>query len=279
MHICSYFISTHDGNISVWDSNAKGPVVLLFHPNRELFKGLFEKEIADSFRLIALDFLPYAKNREKCASIASSILKQLEISQAVVLGMNAKGRVALEMSHDLLEAQESSLLKFVFSSSSNRALKCSKQFRILKRKWEELQNQSDQLKEEVSSFLIKPPQPLQVPNPFKSFSNKKKIQGIYRELVGLLSQQKTDLASKLDPDMILLQDIEQSYKITVHYTNDRLTSSSVEKEIHLQLTKEDKNNLRQNEFVLKERITPFAVITLLFSKKFQFCLMTIFLEN
>ncbi len=104
-------IRTPAGRIAVWDTQGDGPPVLLVHGNsacKEMFRGQFDGELADRFRLIAFD-LPGHGGSDDAASpadaytiggfaeTAGGLLTALGVRRAVVFGWSLGGHVALEM--------------------------------------------------------------------------------------------------------------------------------------------------------------------------------------
>ncbi|HSX13231.1 MAG TPA: alpha/beta hydrolase [Chlamydiales bacterium] len=107
----TYQVSTSQGNISIWDSQAAGKPVLLIHGNNgcmEVFSHQFESDLAQKYRFIALD-LPGHGNSDKAhtpqdtyniegyADVVMEVIKKMELVNPVVVGWSLGGHVGINL--------------------------------------------------------------------------------------------------------------------------------------------------------------------------------------
>jgi len=104
-------IKTSFGNLSVLDSEAEGPALLLIHGNsscKEIFRHQFESALATKYRLIALDLPGHGASQDALdpentyhfqgyAKTALEVLEALKADPCALYGWSLGGHIAIEM--------------------------------------------------------------------------------------------------------------------------------------------------------------------------------------
>lgn len=109
MKINTYFVSTTQGNISIWDTKNEGDPVLFIHGNsacKEVFFKQFVSELGKKYRLLAIDLPGHgesnrANDPEKTytipgyADVILEVIEKLDLQNLVIVGWSLGGHIAL----------------------------------------------------------------------------------------------------------------------------------------------------------------------------------------
>ena len=117
-------LNCRDGAISIWESDSKGPPILMIHgtgASKEVFVEQFEAEALAGFHLIAFDLPGHGRSApasdpasgytmEGLSSCAFEVMSALGVPHATLLGWSLGGHIAIEMVRRRPEAIDALML-------------------------------------------------------------------------------------------------------------------------------------------------------------------------